>query len=65
MTRVFTFGFLPIPHLNYDLIGREQHTAHQKVLRLTARFFNGGKNEIILLSFFFLIPIIIYAQLRI
>jgi len=38
MKRVFTFGFLPIPHLNYDHIGREQATTPFKAHRLTARF---------------------------
>jgi len=37
--------FLPIPQQNYTPLGRTQTTTHQKVIRLTARFFIRRKNE--------------------
>ena len=37
--------FLPIPLRNYDSLGRAQTLTHHKVIRLTASFLSGGKNE--------------------
>jgi len=37
--RVITSEFLPIPSLDYDLIGRKQSTTPNRALRLTAIFF--------------------------
>jgi len=38
MKRVFAIEFLPIPSLNYDLIGRQQTKTTHRALRLTTRF---------------------------